>query len=314
MVSTVEVRHLNAVIVLAEELSFTRAAQRLHITQSALSKQIAEIEVQHRFHLFTRDDKRNVNLTDVGRVFVEEARSALLHIERAVRFGRAARDGSDYSLTIGLSPYIDQAWISDVLAIRLPLYPELRIQLKSEFSSELVRGVLSGELNMALVTAPLEDSRITVASFALTPLYAVLPDTHAAAKKERIGLDDLANDDWILLARRTHPLIHGAIMDAARREGISPKSVHDILTTPQAVHLVSEHVGVAIVIRPTAVGVVADGVVEKPLSDATLSFATAVVMRADDDSRVTNDFARCFLRRHQPRRMSSSQMELALSA
>src|ERR1700736_3367449 len=70
----VEVRHLHAVIVLAEELNFTRAADRLHITQSALSKQITEIEEQHRFHLFMRKNKKNVELTEVGRIFVEEAR------------------------------------------------------------------------------------------------------------------------------------------------------------------------------------------------------------------------------------------------
>jgi len=84
MFPNLEVRHLHAVVVLAEELNFTKAAHRLHITQSALSKQIIEVEEQHRFHLFTRNDKRHVELTEVGRIFVEEARSALRHIERAV--------------------------------------------------------------------------------------------------------------------------------------------------------------------------------------------------------------------------------------
>src|SRR5580658_2326600 len=119
MFPRVEVRHLDAVTILAEELSFTRAANRLHITQSALSKQINEVEEQHRFRLFTRDKKRNVELTDVGRIFVEEARSALLHIDRAVQLGRAAHQGSDSILTIGHSPTADQAWVSAILAIRL---------------------------------------------------------------------------------------------------------------------------------------------------------------------------------------------------
>jgi DNA-binding transcriptional LysR family regulator len=90
----VEVRHLRAVIVLAEELNFSRAAHRLHLTQSALSKQITEIEEQHRFHLFTRKNKKNVELTEVGGIFIEEARSALLHIDRAGQLGRAAHEFS----------------------------------------------------------------------------------------------------------------------------------------------------------------------------------------------------------------------------
>ncbi len=314
MFPNLEVRHLHAVVVLAEELNFTKAAHRLHITQSALSKQITEVEEQHRFHLFTRNNKRHVELTEVGRIFVEEARSALRHIERAIQLGRAAREGRDNILTVGHSPDADQAWVSALLAIRLPLYPNVRIQLISEFSSELVRSVMAGELDLAMVTAPLENSQITAAAFARAPLYAVLPQTHAAAQKEHIVLQDLANDEWILLARRVHPGIHGAIMDAARREGIAPKHAHDIITAQQAVHLVSEHVGVAILTKPTALGVRAEGVVVKPLSDTSLCFQTFVIMRTDDDSRLTNEFARSFLRKYAPQSLPPKQMELWLSA
>jgi DNA-binding transcriptional LysR family regulator len=298
---------------LAEDLNFTRAADRLHITQSALSKQITEIEEQHRVHLFTRKNKKNVELTEVGRIFVEEARSALLHIDRAIQLGRAAGEGSDRSLSIGHSPDADQGWISAILAIHLPLYPKLRIQLISEFSSELVRSVTAGKLNLALVTAPPENSQITAVAFAQTPLYAALPQSHAAAQKERIELHDLARDEWILFARRVHPVVRDAILDAARREGITPKHAHDIITAQQAVHLVSEHVGVAILTKP-AVGGSAQGVVVKPLSDASLCFETCVILRTDDDSRLANEFARSFLRRYEPQRLPPKQMELSLSA
>ena len=314
MFPNLEVRHLHAVIVLAEERNFTRAADRLHITQSTLSKQITEIEQQHRFHLFTRNNKKNVQLTEVGRIFAEEARSALLHIDRAVQLGRAALDGSDSILTVGHSPDTDQAWVSAILAIRLPLYPKLRIQLISEFSSELVRSVIAGELNLALVTAPPENSQITAAAFAETHLYAALPQTHAAAQKELIALQDLARDEWILFARRVHPVIHDAILDAARREGITPKHVHDIITTQQAVHLVCEHVGVAILTKPTALGFGAEGVVLRPLSETSLCFQTCVIMRTDDDSRLANEFARSFLRRYAPQYLPPMQLELRLSA
>jgi DNA-binding transcriptional LysR family regulator len=309
-----EVRHLRAVVILAEELNFTRAAHSLHITQSALSKQITEIEEQHRFHLFDRNHNRRVELTDVGRIFVQEARSALLHIDRAVQLGRAALEGSDSILMIGHSPDADQAWVSAVLAIRLPLYPKLRIQLISEFPSELVRSVMAGELNLALVTAPPENSQITAVAFAQSPLYAALPQTHAAAQKEHIVLQDLARDDWILFARRAHPAVHDEIMDAARRKGIAPKQAHVILTAQQAVHLVSEHVGVAILTKSAAVGFSAEDVVVKPLAETSLCFETCLIMRSDDDSRLANEFVRSFLRRNKPQILPLRQMELSLSA
>jgi DNA-binding transcriptional LysR family regulator len=307
----VEVRHLHAVVVLAEELNFTRAADRLNITQSGFSKQINDVEALHKFHLFIRTNKKNVELTEVGRIFVDEARLALWHIDRAVH---AAREGSDSILTIGHSPDADLAWISAILAIRLPMYPKLRVQLISEFSSELVRRVMAGDLNMALVTAPPETSRITAAAFARTHLYAALPQTHAAAQKEEIALQDLAKDEWILFARRSHPAVRDAIIDAAQRQGIAPKHAHDILTTQEAIHLVSQHAGVAIVTKPASAGPSAEGVVIRPLADLSLSFETCLIMRADEDSRLANDFGRSFLRRYALQQMPPKQMEFWLSA
>jgi DNA-binding transcriptional LysR family regulator len=307
----VEVRHLHAVVVLAEELNFTRAADRLNITQSGFSKQINEVEALHKFQLFIRTNKKNVELTDVGRIFVEEARLALWHIDRAVQ---AAREGSDSILTIGHSPDAELAWISALLSIRLPMFPKLRVQLISEFSSELVRRVMAGDLNMALVTAPPESSRITVAAFARTHLYAALPQAHAAAQKEEIAFQDLAKDEWILFARRSHPVVRAAIMDAAQRQGVAPKQAHDILTAQEAIHLVSQHVGVAIVTKPPSAGPSVEGVVIRPLSDPSLFFETCLIMRADEDSRLANDFGRSFLQKCAPRRRPPMQLTLPLPA
>jgi DNA-binding transcriptional LysR family regulator len=295
---------------LAEELHFTRAADRLRITQSAFSKQIKEIEAQNKFRLFTRKNKRTVELTNVGRIFVEEARLALLHIDRAVQFGHAVHRGDNSVLCIGHSPDVEEACVSNILAIRLPLYPNVRLQLISEFSSELVRSVIAGELNLALVTAPPQNSQIISVPFAQRPLYAALPKGHAVAHKESIALEDLEQDEWILFTRRVHPGLHDAIMGAAQREGIIPKREHDIVTDQQAVHLVSEHLGVAFLTKVPAFDDNAAGVVVRPLSDTSLRFTTCVIMRKDDDSRLANEFARSFLRKHAPQQLPPKQMEL----
>jgi hypothetical protein len=102
-------------------------------------------------------------------------------------------------------------------------------------------------------------------------------------------------------------------VDAAQREGVAPKHAHDIHTVEQAVHLVSEHVGVAILTKPAA-GVSAQRVVVKPLSDTSLCLKTCVIMRTDNDSRLANEFARSFLRRYEPQILPPRQMELSLSA
>jgi DNA-binding transcriptional LysR family regulator len=234
-------------------------------------------------------------------------------MERAVHLARTAHDGAENVLTIGHSHDADQSWVSAILAVRLPLYPKLGIRLISQFPIELVRSVMSGELNLALVTAPPEDAQITAVPFALAPLYAALPETHRAAQKEQIVLEDLAKDEWILFAHRVHPVAHEAILDAARRKGIAPRYAHDTTTSQEALHLVSEHVGVAILTKPTAPGFRPEGVVVKPLSDASLCFQTCVIMRSEDDSRLANEFVRSFLRRYVPQRLPPKPVELSVS-
>jgi DNA-binding transcriptional LysR family regulator len=183
-----------------------------------------------------------------------------------------------------------------------------------QFPTELVRSVITGELNLALVTAPSLNTDITAVAFAQTPLYAALPENHPAAESGHLELQDLAEDEWILFPKRLHPIIHETVMEAARRDGITPKCVHAAVTAEQAVQLVSEQVGVGIISKPHPLAFRAKGVVLKPFSDKSLHFETCVVMRKDDDSRLTNQFVRSFLRRFRLPAQVGSQMELSLSA
>lgn len=313
MFPNVEVRHLHAVIVLAEELNFTRAAHRLHITQPALSKQLSELEQLHRFRLFIRDKQRPVELTDAGRIFVQEARSALLHAERAIHLARTTHEGGDRALVVGHSPYADPSWISTILAVHIPAYPKLQIRLVSQFPGELIRSVLAGDLHLALMPEPPADPQITRVPFARASLCVLLPVTHRMAGKEHIALEDLADDEWIVFAKRLQPNVHAAIMDTAQAARISPRCTHDMITVEHAVHLVSENLGVAILPGLSSV-FRAEHVIARPLSNPSLSFETFLIMRADNDSRLVNTFARSFLRKFGPHRTSETQMQLSLSA
>ena len=314
MLPQLDVRHLYSVVVLAEELNFTRAAHRLRITQSALSRQINELETQHGFQLFNRDRKRGAQLTEAGRTFVQEARSALLHADRAIHLARAAHHGYENVLLIGHEPHADQTWVSTLLTIGLPLFPKLKVRLTTHFTMELIRSVLANELHVALVTVPPVDGNLTRVPFGQTQLYAVLPESHPAAHNELVSIRDLASDEWILFPRSVSPVIYDAITESATREGVPVRRAHEILTADQAFHLVSERAGVAILPKPSALALRAEGVAVLPLSNPSLSFETCLIMRRDDDSKLVNEFARAFLRKYVRKLGASRQMELPLSA
>ena len=109
-----EIRLLQAAIVLAEELNFSRTAERLRIEQSTLSKRIQELESDLALPAFARN-RQYVELTDAGRGFVEQARLALLHVERAVGSGRFAHEDAEAALNVGRSPYTDPFLITTLV-------------------------------------------------------------------------------------------------------------------------------------------------------------------------------------------------------
>jgi DNA-binding transcriptional LysR family regulator len=145
-------------------------------------------------------------------------------------------------------------------------------------------------------------------------LYAALPENHPAAENGSLELQDLAEDEWILFPKRLHPIIHDTVLEVARRDGITPRCIHGAVTAEQAVQLVSEQVGVGIISKPHPLALRTKGVVLKPFSEKSFLFDTYVVMRKDDDSRLTNQFVRSFLRKFKVAPQAGSQMELSLSA
>ena len=310
MLPMLDTRHLNAVITVAESLNFTRAAQRLNITQPGLSKQISEVEDQLGFKLFTRDGKRVTDLTDAGRVFVEHARLSILHHHRAIQLAKSTYEGSERFLHVGHCPYLDHSWLTTLLSVRLPLYPRLKIEVCSDFVPELIGKILTSALDLALVTAPPIDDQITVVSLARTPLTVILPEQHPASGKSHLQLIDLAGDSWIMFQPRTNPVIHQAILSTAKQESIRPKRLQYVMTPQEALDNVADGLGVAILPKFTISRYKTSGMTVHALSESSLSFDTSLLLRRENDSRLTNEFARSFLKKVRAINVAPLQLEL----
>ena len=137
---------MQAAVALAEELNYRRAAQKLNIVQSTLSKQIIELVHQLGYPLFIRSNQ-HVELTEAERFFVQQARETLFHATRAVQMSRAVAQGAGSILHAGKSPYIDPYITTSLSSITLPLYPDLHIEFFSAHSAELEMKVMEGKLD-----------------------------------------------------------------------------------------------------------------------------------------------------------------------
>jgi len=288
----IEIRLLVAIVTLSEELNFTRAAKRFGITQSGLSRRVGSLEKKHRIKLFERDHA-NVVLTEAGRVFVEEAKLSLMHNERAIEVARAVSEGVESVLTIGRSPYADPFLTSALLSIHLPLYPNLHVQLHSDFAPELVHDLSVSKLDIALIANPAPNRKLTTTKVSDSPLYVVLPDGSPLASKDAVTLLDLRDERWILFERKAHPDMYDAIL---RREIVFRDGLK-VLTAEDAAQLVQENLGVAFLSMAGALRIAERGAVVRPLDDKDLHLQVCLASRADNRSKLVSEFVRAFMRR-----------------
>ena len=286
-----EIRLLQAAIVLAEELNFSRAAERLRIDQSTLSKRIMELEGLVELRLFERTHQA-VQVTEPGRHFVEEARHALLHAERAVLSATAAARGADDVLNVGKSAYIDPFLVSTILSIQLPLFPGLKIKQWSNYSHELAHQVALGKLDMALVTAVPDTPKLNLLVVAEAPIYIALSRNHPVGSKKELRLEDISGHDWILPAPHVNPHVDAMIQGVRSDRGVTVPDVHRFMTAEEASELVLTHKGVAFLTRGDAWRIARDGVTMRPLAEERLRLVTKLATRVDNKSRLVSEFVR----------------------
>jgi LysR family transcriptional regulator, benzoate and cis,cis-muconate-responsive activator of ben and cat genes len=309
-----EVRLQLAAITLAEELNFRRAADRLKITQPALSKQIAELENRIGFLVFKRDQKR-VELTEAGRVFVRGCNDALAILEKSVRLARSTHDEVLPLITVGHSPYVDPALISAVLSTHLPLYPDLRLRMESMFAMDLTHSVLAAELDLAIIAEPTENPHLTLVQLATVPLCVAMQAEHPAAKRGSVSIEELGDVGWMIPPRKAHPVIYDRILDASRQACVSPVELHHYVAPQETVQLITENFGIAFMAKGVAEQIRNTEIAVRPLSQTALQVTSYLVLRADQSSRLVNEFGRAFLRKVLPSSKiedASGQLSLGL--
>jgi DNA-binding transcriptional LysR family regulator len=293
---TLELRHFIAIVMLAEELSYTKAARRLGMSQSGLSRLIQDAERRLNRKIFERN-RSQVELTDAGRACVAEARLTIEHEERAIQFTKAVAHGVDSTLIVGRSQYTDPVLSDLLLSLHLPLHPNLDVQLRSEFAPELEHGVLQSRLDLALITHPSENPRLSTVQLTEAPLHIVLSEDHPIAQKHEVRLKDLDGCRWTVFDRRIHPALYDTLMSLTRFEKIEYRSLNHVMSADEASHLLLKSGGVAFLTRAGAHRIARQGLIAKPLDEDSLKLDVHLAARADNTSKLVSEFVRAFVRK-----------------
>jgi DNA-binding transcriptional LysR family regulator len=298
-----QLKLMESAIVLAEELHFSRAARRLHMSQPALTKQIAELEDRLGAQLFSRE-KQVVRLTDAGRAFIEHARLSVLHGKRAVQAAQTASREVQSVLSIGRSPYIDPFLVSTLLAVRLPLFPDLKLDLPSRFSLDLVHDVLAGALDLAIVTDPPDSSALSTVQIAESPIFITMSGEDDLSHQPQLALDDLSDREWVLFERHVHPPLYEAILDLAKLRNVHPTKIHHFVAAEEALPFITQSGAIAFLGKSGALRLTKSasaqsprGIAIRPLNEEGLSLKTCITSRADNSSKLSSELLRAFMRK-----------------
>lgn len=192
-----EIYQLRYFVAVAETGNFTRAAERAHVSQPSLSQQIMKLEDEVGHKLFHRLGRKAV-LTEAGATFLERARRILFEVENA------ARELSDHPslerrITVGavqtVMPYLITPFIADLRAT----HPNLTVNAREDFRANLVRTVVEGDLDLAVVPLPIREHRVATEILLTEPLLLVVGRGHRFASRQEINISDLAEETFISL-------------------------------------------------------------------------------------------------------------------
>lgn len=193
-----EVHQLRYFVAVAETGSFTRAAARSLVAQPSLSQQIQKLERELRRPLFDRLG-RHVQLTEAGLELLPRAQSILAALDETARIIREEPTPGQGQLTLGAIPTLAPYLLPRVLTRFLKRYPRVEMRLREDVTPGLLQALHAGEIDLALLSLPLDDAQLTWLELGAEPLLAALPKGHRLARRRTLRADDLANEPFILL-------------------------------------------------------------------------------------------------------------------
>jgi DNA-binding transcriptional LysR family regulator len=264
-----ELRHLRYFVGVADELSFTKAAQKLRVAQPALSRQIRQLEAEVGMALLERD-RRGVRLTEAGSAFLAEARSVLSHSAEAVRAAQATSGAGQGSLNIGYVWGLFHTLAPAAVTRFRREFPNVAVNLFDLTATQQAAALVEGRLDLGFIgfAQEADAAGLMKRKVGACELVAALPKQHPAARKGKVALSALAKEFFFVISDEHYPGASALVLAACKRAGFRPKILQAAERGHTILGLVAGNCGVALLPEPLR-ALPHPGVVFRPLADAT---------------------------------------------
>lgn len=247
-----DMRQLRYFVMVAEELSFSRAAERLHISQPPLSQQIKALEEEMGVLLLART-RREVKLTAAGTVFLRESRLLLDQLRTAVNATVRAGHNDAGVLRLGVATSALFRVLPGLLALLRSDFPGVEVSVSDMQSSDQERAVTQGALDIGIVHVRPDRMNLKRLRIFGDTLAAALPEAHPLADAPDFSLAKLADEPMVALSREHGPTVFDAVLGACLQAGFNPQVKHTARNPMTIFQMVRVGFGVAIVPRAYAV-------------------------------------------------------------
>ena len=280
-----ELRHLRYFVAVGEEQHFGRAAERLHVAQPALSRQVQDLEQELGFRLFDRLP-RGVRLNAAGKLFLGDARRILQDVDAAKRRAERVADGQAGTLRIGIATAV--SWhgvVVDVFRELRRRQPDIELELQHLLSVHQVDAVLSGRLDAGFAASITPwDKELAHREVAQDRMVLAVPAGHALTKRKTVRLRDLRDLPFVWFPRWVNPFFYDRLMRACARGGLTaPRIVQQAADRDTNLGLVLCRIGLSW--QPETVRWHCPrGVALVPVVDMTVRLPFHLIWRKDNSS------------------------------
>jgi DNA-binding transcriptional LysR family regulator len=271
-----ELRHLRYFVAVAEALSFTKAAERLHLAQPSLTRQIKDLEAEIGVRLFDRTGKR-ISLTQEGESFLLDARRLVAECAQSVLAVQRLSRGEAGQLNIGYVANIYHDLLPATLGAFRKACPRTALNLFDMTPAEQYHALEGRKIDLGFVPfrSHSNGSDLQSASVGQDNIMVAVAEGNPLAQKPKIDLKDLEPMFFVGMSKRTYPGSHEWLIHACREAGFTPKVLQDADREPSIISFVAAGLGVALL--PEQIRRLPhEGVIFRPLRQSLIADSWAV--------------------------------------